>query len=223
KMSKIVLAYWDIRGLGQPIRHMLEYIGVDYEDKRFGHYQAGEGWDLSEWMSVKFTFGFDYPNIPYLTDVDVKVTESWAIMKYLARKHKVLGPTNEEEQVKCDVTEGVVQDFRSTFRTLCYDPAFDSLKVNYLSDLPAKLDLFEKNLAHGGWLIGSKLTYVDFALCESLDNIRLCFPGCFDQHPNVQKYLTNFKMLEKIAAYESSDRFQKFPINGKMATWIGEN
>uniref|UniRef100_H2ZPT7 glutathione transferase n=1 Tax=Ciona savignyi TaxID=51511 RepID=H2ZPT7_CIOSA len=222
-MSKILLGYWDLRGLGEPIRVMLEHLGVEYDEKKFGHYKSGDGWDRSEWRSVKFTLGFDYPNLPYLTDGDVKVSESWAIMKYLARKFKVLGAANEEEQIKCDVAEGVVQDFRSNFTSMCYNPEFDSLKANYLSELPAKLTLFEKNLAHGGWLIGSKLTYVDFALCEILDHIRLCFPGCLDKHEVVLKYLTNFESLEKIAAYRKSGRFQEFPINGKMAMWGGES
>jgi hypothetical protein len=32
--SKIMFAYWDIRGRASPIRHLLEYLELKYEDKR---------------------------------------------------------------------------------------------------------------------------------------------------------------------------------------------
>ncbi|UXI15510.1 hypothetical protein NH340_JMT01453 [Sarcoptes scabiei] len=38
--SKPILGYWDIRGLGHPIRMLLTYVGVDFVDKR---YQIGPG------------------------------------------------------------------------------------------------------------------------------------------------------------------------------------
>jgi glutathione S-transferase len=39
-------------------------------------------------MSVKFTLGLDHPNLPYLIDEDVKLTEGPAIMKYICHKWK---------------------------------------------------------------------------------------------------------------------------------------
>ena len=38
--GKILTAYWDIRGLGQPIRLVLEYVGADFDDVRI---DAGPG------------------------------------------------------------------------------------------------------------------------------------------------------------------------------------
>ena len=32
-MSKPILAYWNIRGLGAQCRYILHYSGVDFEDK----------------------------------------------------------------------------------------------------------------------------------------------------------------------------------------------
>uniref|UniRef100_F7AHC2 glutathione transferase n=1 Tax=Ciona intestinalis TaxID=7719 RepID=F7AHC2_CIOIN len=217
-----LLGYWDLRGLGEPIRLMLEHAGADYVEKKYQHYKLADGYDRTDWHSVKFSLGLAYPNLPYLIDGDVKVTESWAIMKYLSRKFEKLGPENEEERIKCDVTEGVVQDFRQGFTSMCYNPDFESLKTNYLRDLPGKLEMFEKNLSSSGWLAGPKITYVDFAFCETLDEMRLTFPGCFDKHPNLLDYLERFNALEKIASYKCSDRFHQFPVNGKMAAWIGE-
>jgi len=62
-------------------------LQVDFEDKQ---YAAGSGpeFDTSQWTDVKFTLGLDYPNLPYLIDEDFKLTESMAIMKYIAAKWK---------------------------------------------------------------------------------------------------------------------------------------
>ncbi len=35
--TKPKLGYWKIRGLAQGIRYQLAYLGVDYEDKRYGY------------------------------------------------------------------------------------------------------------------------------------------------------------------------------------------
>ena len=66
---------------------MFAYCNVDFEDKM---YEVGDGpdFDRSSWLDVKQTLGFEYPNLPYLIDGKVKLTETVAIMKYIAKKYK---------------------------------------------------------------------------------------------------------------------------------------
>jgi glutathione S-transferase len=33
--KKLILGYWAIRGIAQPIRDLLEYLGLEYEDRRY--------------------------------------------------------------------------------------------------------------------------------------------------------------------------------------------
>ena len=51
-----VLGYWKIRGLAQPIRLMLGYADVEFEDKM---YEQGDGPEFSRdaWLKEKFTLG----------------------------------------------------------------------------------------------------------------------------------------------------------------------
>jgi len=81
-MARPTLGYWAIRGLAQPIRLVLAQGGLDYEDRRFTVSQAADGcgalvallsarlhspfssWDRSEWLSVKYEQGLDFPNVP---------------------------------------------------------------------------------------------------------------------------------------------------------------
>ncbi len=94
-MSTIpTLGYWDIRALAEPIRYLLKYAGIEFNDKR---YEFGEGTSIQEieclrknWTPEKFTLGLDFPNLPYYIDGDVKLTQGLAIMRYLARKYDLL-------------------------------------------------------------------------------------------------------------------------------------
>lgn len=57
-MSPPVLCYWDIRGLAAPLRLMLEWAEIGYEDRRMIMPKP-------EWLQHKHTLGFDFPNLPY--------------------------------------------------------------------------------------------------------------------------------------------------------------
>lgn len=47
------------------------------------------------------------------------MTQSNAIMRYIARKHDLCGKT-EEEKVRIDVLENQAMDLRNAFTRLCY-------------------------------------------------------------------------------------------------------
>ena len=98
------LHYWKIRGLGEPIRMMLEYLGVNYENK----YKTS----FEDWFQEKIKSDIELVNLPYLVDGEVKLTQSYAIMRYLARKYKKLLPSGEIEQQRIDQAEGVLADLR---------------------------------------------------------------------------------------------------------------
>lgn len=85
--QRVTLAYWAIRGLAQPIRLLLEYVQVPYEDKLFEQGKAPD-FDKSCWFDVKDTILGDYPmpNLPYLIDGDLVITQSNAIVRHIARQ-----------------------------------------------------------------------------------------------------------------------------------------
>jgi len=95
--SKPTLGYWDIRGLGNQCRALLMFCGVDFVDQ---HYHMGPAPEFSraDWLDKKFTLGLDYPNLPYLIDEGINLTETNAIMKYICAKWnpELLGRTPVE-------------------------------------------------------------------------------------------------------------------------------
>ncbi|CAK8679045.1 unnamed protein product [Clavelina lepadiformis] len=107
------------------------------------------------------------------------------------------------------------------FYTLCYThDGFDDAKKKYFGEtIPKLLDLLEKFLGCSRWIIGDKLTYVDFCFCEALDVIQLMTSDCLDKHQGIKKYVERFYALDKISAYRQSDRFKKWPISSSYANW----
>ncbi|XP_051890644.1 glutathione S-transferase Mu 1-like [Pristis pectinata] len=213
----MILGYWDIRGLAQPIRLLLEYTGTTYEEK---FYSCGDAptYDSSSWTDVKMKLGLDFPNLPYLIDGDTKLSQSNAIMRYIARKHKLVGET-DEEKVRVDMLENQAMDFRVGFARLSYNPDFEKLKPDYLKNLPVLLKQFSDFLGERPWFAGDKITFVDFLMYELFDEHRVFEPKCLDDFKNLKEFITRFEALEKIAAYMKSDRFMKGPFNNKMAKW----
>jgi glutathione S-transferase len=77
-MSNVpTLGYWNVRGLAQPIRYLLKYKGIQFNDKRYGSGADSSIPDLESvrkiWNQDKFNLGLDFPNLPFYIDGDVKV------------------------------------------------------------------------------------------------------------------------------------------------------
>lgn len=68
-------------------------------------------YDRSQWLDVKFKLDLDFPNLPYLVDGKNKITQSNAILCYIARKHNMCGKT-EEEKIRVNIMENQIMDFR---------------------------------------------------------------------------------------------------------------
>ena len=49
---------------------------------------------------MKFKLGLDFPNLPYLIDGNIKVTQSNAILRYLGRKFGLDGKTEADKVSK---------------------------------------------------------------------------------------------------------------------------
>uniref|UniRef100_A0A8C6ZH50 Glutathione S-transferase n=1 Tax=Nothoprocta perdicaria TaxID=30464 RepID=A0A8C6ZH50_NOTPE len=161
-------------------------------------------YDKSQWIKEKEKLGLDFPNLPYFIDGKTKLTQSNAILRYIARKHNMCGDT-EEEKVRVDMLENQVMDFRMSLVMVCYNPEFEKLKPGYLEQLPGKLKLFSSFLGDRKWFVGDKDTHEGLGATSAT-----CAP------------LFPPQALEKVAAYMKSSRFTKMPINNKMAKWGGK-
>uniref|UniRef100_A0A3Q4GFQ2 glutathione transferase n=1 Tax=Neolamprologus brichardi TaxID=32507 RepID=A0A3Q4GFQ2_NEOBR len=146
------------------VRLLLEYTGDKYEEKQ---YVCGEApdYDKSQWTDVKFKLGMDFPNLPYLVDGNRKITQSNAIMRYIARKHNMCGET-EDEKIRVDVLENQAMDLRLAFIKLTYLNI--DQKPEYLKNLQCTLKQFSDFLGGRKWFVGDKVSVNTF-YCLSQD------------------------------------------------------
>ena len=117
----MILGYWKIRGLYSPIIYMLKYLKVDYEEIQ---YDQGDGPEFSreDWYKVKFTIGYDFPNLPYLQDDELKITETPAILRHIARKFgsPEFNGKSVKDKANIDMVYGLVSDIRYDTMVHCY-------------------------------------------------------------------------------------------------------
>ncbi|CAN7938585.1 unnamed protein product [Ixodes hexagonus] len=217
-----VLAYWDIRGLAQYLRYLLEYAKVEYEDKRYS-FGAEPNWTREAWLVDRPKLGLDFPNLPYYVDGDVKLTQSLAILKYLGRKHG-LAPRSDELQRRVDMVEMQAFDLMTSVARLCYDPAYsDDKRRQFLVDVTEKLQQFEALLARNGpFVAGQQVTYVDFLLYETMVLISVLGPNKFKKNfPSLVKYNERVAGLSGLREYLNSPRFKAWAFFGPFAKALG--
>jgi len=214
-----ILGYWNIRGLAESIRFVLRFSGEDFEDKVYSFkVKPGPEIDTSEWTDEKFKLGLDFPNLPYYKDDVVEITQTLAILQYLARKYNLYGES-EKEKAHVDMLLCLHMDLSMGMARICYNQDFENLKGPYIQNLPSNLATVETYLGEKDWFLGSKISVADFGLYEVLDKHRILAPNCLENCPKLQAFLSRFESEPKIAAYMKSDKYVKRPLNGAMAAW----
>jgi glutathione S-transferase len=72
------LGYWNIKGRAELLRILLAYFGFSYKEVNPS--------SREEAQAIFAKYHFNFPNLPYLVDGEVQITESSAIPVYLAHK-----------------------------------------------------------------------------------------------------------------------------------------
>ncbi|CAG7836571.1 unnamed protein product [Allacma fusca] len=215
-MSKPILGYWDIRGLGQPIRYLLKHLSLDFEDRRYKH-GLGPDFNREDWLKEKFSLGLDFPNIPYWIDGDTKLTDSKAILKHLARTYGTdLVPKDPVELAKIEMLESVIMDVWDLLAIACYEYTEVLLQKLY-SLQPLKLKYLSDFIGDGNWFGGDQLTYVDFLAYETLMTHQKFDKEFLEPFPNLLHFLETFENLPAIDDYLKSSEFIQAPFFTPLA------
>ena len=216
----ITLCYWDARGLGEIPRYLLRYSGETWTDDRIPLTKEG----MARWRAEKYNLGLDLPNLPYLVDGDIKITHSIAIIRYLGRKFGLMPGDNVHDVVKCEMVEQEATDLHTAYLDLCLDVEnFKEKAPAYLANLEKKLEVLDKYIGVGPFVLGEKLTYVDFMVFEFVSRIQKFAVDQVTKAGNIVRLLERFKELPQLQDYFSSDEFKNnVQTNNYSPTFISE-
>jgi len=125
RQSLVRVIYFDGRGRAEPIRLILELVGVQYEQPEI---------TFESWPSVKPNYPFGqlpvYEELSAGDETTLIIPQSHAIFRYLARKHKLYG-NSEEDRIRCEVIEEVFRDYWQELGMMCWDKDWKSKKEAY--------------------------------------------------------------------------------------------
>jgi len=157
------LSYFNARGFAEMSRFVFAYAGVSYEDIRYEH--------DATWAEAKPKY--EWGMVPVLEIDGKQLAQSKAIVRYLGKKYNLAG-SDEFETAKCDEIIESLSDLRSSC-TFFYTEKDDKKKAELTAALKADTvpkffgkwnEIIEKN---GGFLVGNKLSYADFAIATAIE------------------------------------------------------
>ncbi|KAK5640320.1 hypothetical protein RI129_011131 [Pyrocoelia pectoralis] len=174
------LTYFPVKALAEPIRFLLSYGKIEFEDFRF---------ERENWPEIK-------PHMPF-------AYQSIAICRYLAKKVKLAG-ANDLEDLEIDAIVDTINDLRLKIAVYGYEtdeamketrkkPLFDETIPYYLERIEA---IVKKNNGH---LAVGKLTWADFYFVALLDYLNFMIKkNLIADYPNLQVLQKNVLNLPGI-------------------------
>ena len=198
-MAKPTIIYFDIRARAEPIRLILEELGIEYEDQQVRP---------EEWPELKPKTPFGW--LPAYREGNLEIWQSHAIYRHLARVHDLYG-SNEEQRVRCDVVEEALADVNTLIGRAPWRPGFEKTREEFirseLSPAVARLERFLRtNEAGTSFWVGSSLTFVDLIAFAFFDSTGAMFPEAMADHPVLQEFCDEIAARPRIAAYLRSSR-----------------
>ena len=220
--GKLLTCYWNIRGLGQPIRLALEYACADFIDVRIEAGDPGRDSYKAHWQAQKLACGLPFGgNLPFFIDGDtgVRLVQSNSILRYIGRKFDLMGDGSPEQTCQLDMLLDQLVDYDNGFTGMAYRTFNDGGKATYIADtLPSVLKWLGDALGAKPYLVCGTPTVVDFKAFELMLKYEKAFgDGALAAVPNMVAFVDRMKALPTVAAYLASDRCITHPINNHHA------
>ncbi|XP_012276500.1 glutathione S-transferase [Orussus abietinus] len=193
-MTNYKLIYFDLTGLGEPIRFMLSYGGVKFEDKRI---------NSEEWKELK-------PQIPMgqlpVLEIDgKKYYQSKAIGRFLAKKFDLYG-SDEFEAMEIDAVVDTIDDLRQALVSYTFEEDPDvkaKLKEKNSPKVPLFLEKLESLVErNGGYFVGGKLSWPDIVFAAHSKFASHMLEGDVSKdHPELKKLTDKVLAIPNIKKY----------------------
>nr|WEU54066.1 glutathione s-transferase sigma-1 [Protohermes costalis] len=195
--SSVKLTYFPVTALGEPIRFLLSYGGVKFEDFRFNR---------EDWPKLKPSMPFG--QVPVL-DIDGKrAHQSGAICRYLAREFGLAGDNNWEA-LEIDTIVDTINDLRAKIAMYHYETdetvkekKFEPLVKEIVPFYLGKLDDIAK--INNGYLANGKLSWADMFFVSLLEYMNFMMKGdLIEKYSNLKAVADNVMKVPQIKLWIS--------------------
>jgi len=201
------LTYVDGRGRGEPIRLLLDVVGVSYTEVDFTTFE--------ELQEIRATGKLMFNQLPLLEINGLNLVQSGAIVRYLGRLGGI-EPESTEHKVVADMVAGGITDLRDNLSGYMFKPdhnvALAELDTVFF---PKYYCGFEKvlndNPASKLHIVGDRMTLVDYLLFEVTQWGIELFPHSLDHYPHLKAHWENVGKQERVAAFLKSSRRKNLP------------
>ncbi|XP_067008892.1 glutathione S-transferase [Anabrus simplex] len=189
---KYKMTYFPVKGLGEPIRFLFAYGGVDYEDYRF----EDEQWPQ---LQGKMPYG----QVPILEVENKRIHQSVAISRYLAKQFGLAGK-DDWEAMQIDAIIDTITDLRTRLANVHYDEDPVSKERNreplMKETVPFFMSRFEDEVkSNNGYFVNGKLTWADLYFVAILDYLDvMAGKDLLENRPNLQALKAKILALPSI-------------------------
>ncbi|CAH1100581.1 unnamed protein product [Psylliodes chrysocephalus] len=192
------LTYFNVTGLGEPVRLILSYGNIDFEDIRITF--------DDNWPSIKPTLPIPYGQLPIFEHAGKIAHQSLAICRYAAKQAKLVG-SNDWEDLEIDAAADTINDFRLKFVDYYYekDPKVKEPRkaTLYKEMLPFYIEKFEKQIEkNNGYFAIGKLTWADLYFVGLLEILNFILgKDLTDGAPGLRGINEKVRAIPQIKAY----------------------
>ena len=168
--------------------------------------------DHNDFDDLKASGKLPFNQLPLLELDDLKLSQSSAMISFLARRGDLYGKTNEDA-VRCDMLVGAVGDFNVPAMQF----AFKADKDVASRDLDDSLKKFGKHFEfiltqnEGEFLVGQKLSVADIIMAESLTSFIEFCPTCLNNYPLLKQLQEKVVSEHNINEYLNSSNRWRLP------------
>jgi len=187
--STYKLTYFDGRGLAEVSRLVFSAAGVAFEDFRYA-----EG----KFANDKPNYAFE--KIPELSVDGVKLVQSKAIERFLARRFGLMG-SNDIESARIDMFGEQIRDLLTDWYKIREDK--EKLAKFWDNEFNNHLRVISKNVDNSGHMVGGKLSLADVQLYYILDTLFKDASAVAEKYPNLIKIRDTVANNDNIKAYVS--------------------
>uniref|UniRef100_A0A1B6CF84 glutathione transferase n=1 Tax=Clastoptera arizonana TaxID=38151 RepID=A0A1B6CF84_9HEMI len=203
--SQCKLTYFNGRGVAEPIRYLLIYLGENFEDIRV---------EFENWLELKPSMPFG--KLPVLEIDGKKYSQSTALYRYLGNKGNISG-NNDLENLHIDIIADVLVDLRTAASQVMWEPDEQKKKEKqqtFLSEtLPYNLEKLEEIAKkNDGYLANKKLSWADFMFASIAENFGFQFPesNLNEKYPTLKALKEKILSIPKIKAHIENRKSSPF-------------